>query len=246
MVRELAPKGLSVRQPSPLRCSWTARRLQPIRFITHSHRATAIAVRHGWLPGARYTNLRDIKRFDEIGFLDIDWEQYDFCRHLSAVKAVQPWTTVAQDIQDRRSLERIVDQAWELAQHVRYVVVVPKISLSANDLEQLIPEEFLLGYSVPTRYGQTRLRPGYFKRPVHLLGGRPDVQRRLAESMDVFSFDCNRFTLDAQFGDYFDGETFRPHPIGGYDRCIVDSVKNINRMWNSYKKGHAHGTERRR
>jgi len=64
--------------------------------------------------------------------------------------------------------------------------------------------------------------------------------------MDVFSFDCNRFTLDAQFGDYFDGETFRPHPIGGYDRCIVDSVKNINRMWNSYKKGHAHGTERRR
>ena len=60
------------------------------------------------------------------------------------------------------------------------------------------------------------LRP-CVRRPVHLLGGRPDVQRRLAELMPVFSIDTNRFTLDAAFGDYFDGEMFRPHPIGGYE-----------------------------
>ena len=53
--------------------------------------------------------------------------------------------------------------------------------------------------------------------------------------MPVVSFDCNRFTLDAAFGDYFDGETFRPHPVGGYDRCIIDSVKSINKLWASYE-----------
>ena len=52
--------------------------------------------------------------------------------------------------------------------------------------------------------------------------------------MPVFSFDCNRFTLDASFGDYFDGEIFRPHPTGGYERCIEESIININALWDDY------------
>jgi hypothetical protein len=52
--------------------------------------------------------------------------------------------------------------------------------------------------------------------------------------MDVVSFDCNRFTLDAQFGDYFDGRAFRPHPRGGYEACIRASIRNINKLWRSY------------
>jgi len=59
-------------------------------------------------------------------------------------------------------------------------------------------------------------------------------QTFLASEMPVQSFDTNRFTLDAAFGDYFDGERFRPHPIGGYHRCLDDSIKNINRLWESY------------
>jgi hypothetical protein len=67
-----------------------------------------------------------------------------------------------------------------------------------------------------------------------LLGGRPDIQRKLAEEMKVISLDCNRFTYDARFGDYFDGEIFRPHPSGGYERCLRDSIKNINLLWEDY------------
>ncbi len=52
--------------------------------------------------------------------------------------------------------------------------------------------------------------------------------------MNVISVDCNRFTLDAEFGDYFDGETFRPHPKGGYKRCLRASILNINRLWETY------------
>ena len=99
-----------------------------------------------------------------------------------------------------------------------------------------VDHAFVLGFSVPTKYGATHLHPSAFtNRAVHLLGGRPDVQRTLGNRLHVVSMDCNRFTLDAAFGDYFDGETFRPHPRGGYCRCLRESVRNINALWDDYK-----------
>ena len=121
-----------------------------------------------------------------------------------------------------------------MAQYAKQVIIVPKDPGLGEDMDEIIPEQFILGYSVPSAYGGTTISPDCFRRPVHLLGGRPDVQRRLAERMHVVSFDCNRFTFDAEFGDYFDGETFRPHPRGGYERCIEDSVNNINLLWETY------------
>ena len=206
-----------------------------LKFVNHSATVLKIAVAHGWLPGARYTNLRDVRKFSRLGFLDIDWKHYDFNRHLEAASITRPIMTVARDIEDKTALRRTIDQAYRLLEHAKYVVVVPKDQALESRLAKAIPCDFVLGYSVPTRYGGTRLSPHAFTRPVHLLGGRPDVQRRLAEIMPVFSIDVNRFTLDAAFGDYFDGETFRPHPKGGYKRCLAASVKNIAKLWERYK-----------
>lgn len=206
----------------------------PLRFVTHSRRVQKLATSHGWLPGARYTNLRDVRCFDRLGFLDIDWKNYAFNKHLNAARATRPFMTVAQDVEDQRDLQRIIDEAYELALHSDHVIIVPKDPTLEHILEDIIPVRFLLGYSVPTRYGKTSLPLSAFRRPVHLLGGRPDVQRRLANHLDVFSLDCNRFSLDASFGDYFDGEIFRPHPVGGYERCINDSLININALWKHY------------
>jgi hypothetical protein len=207
-----------------------------LKFVNHSATVLEIAVSHGWLPGARYTNLRDVKRFRKLGFLDIDWKRYDFYRHLETASIARPLMTVACEVEHRRDLKRIVDQAYRLLEFCKYVVVVPKDILLESKLSSSIPREFLLGFSVPSRYGGTRLSPHSFKRPVHLLGGRPDIQRALAELMPVFSIDANRFTLDAAFGDYFDGETFRPHPNGGYVRCINDSLRNIGALWKEYQR----------
>jgi len=206
-----------------------------LKFVAHSATVLQIAVSHGWLPGARYTNLRDVKKFDRLGFLDIDWKNYDFIRHLEAVKLTRPLITVARDVEEKRDLRRVIDQAFRLLEWTTHVVVVPKDIALEKNLCRSIPAEFLLGFSVPTRYGGTRLSPIAFKRPVHLLGGRPDVQRKLADMMPVFSIDTNRFTLDAAFGDYFDGEIFRPHPIGGYRRCLDDSIRNITALWRGYR-----------
>jgi len=208
-----------------------------VKFVAHSRTVLSIALKYGWMPAARYTNLRDVRHLGSVGFLDIDWRNYSFNRHLDAVTSMRPLMTVARDITNRKELDTILHEASLLAKHTRHVVVVPKDPRLGTGLDKLIPPEFVLGYSVPTRYGATAIPPESFKGRVHLLGGRPDVQRHIADAMNVISADCNRFTLDATFGDYFDGVIFRPHPKGGYKRCLRDSILNINRLWEHYKGG---------
>ncbi len=205
------------------------------KFVTHSKRVTDIASAFGWRAGARYTNLRDVRSVDNLGFLDINWKRYDFQRHLNAAIKHRPFLTIARDIESIHDLPDILREAALLREHSRYVALVPKDPRLGNVMNELIPEYYLFGYSVPTKYGGTPIPPVKFRRPTHLLGGRPDTQRNLASRMPVVSFDCNRFSLDASFGDYFDGETFRPHPIGGYVNCIEDSVSNITKLWASYE-----------
>jgi hypothetical protein len=173
---------------------------------------------------------------DRLGFLDIDWRCYSFKKHLEVAKAVRPLITVARDIVDKHKINQTLEEAEELAEYAQFVVVVPKDKRLQQDMERKIPPKFILGFSVPTRYGGTEIAPEAFRRPVHLLGGRPDVQRRIAKALKVFSIDCNRFTLDAAYGDYFDGTIFRPHPTGGYERCLRDSLRNIDALWADYKR----------
>ncbi len=211
--------------------------LTPLRFISHGKHVQNIAQRYGWRPGARYTNLRDVYQteFSLRGFLDINWKNYSFRQHLTAVKKYRPHITVARDIINIDSMDEILEEAGELQKYVAYVVIVPKDTRLANIMNNLIPEIYLLGYSCPTRYGSTRICPEKFRRPVHLLGGRPDVQRKLANVMPVYSFDCNRFTYDAAFGDYFDGKKFRHLGIGGYEECLQLSLRAINSIWEDYR-----------
>jgi hypothetical protein len=211
--------------------------MEVLRFITHSKKVISLAQKHGWYPGARYTNLRDIKtvEFASNGFLDINWKNYSFSRHLEITALYSPRITVARDIECIFQLDAILREAEKLREYSTYVVLVPKDPKLNNRLEEMIPKDFILGYSIPTRYGGTKVTLNSFKRPVHLLGGRPDIQRKIGQHLKVLSLDCNRFTFDAKFGDYFDGETFRPHPIGGYERCLSDSLVNINKLWLNYK-----------
>lgn len=204
------------------------------KIVNHSKKVLEIALKHGWSVGARYTNLRDIKTFKKISFIDIDWKNYNFERHLEAVKKTHPTMTVARDIENIKDLDGILTEAQILEQYCDYVIVVPKAKELINQINK-IPKKYILGYSVPTKYGKTEIPPESFKnRKVHLLGGRPDVQRALASKLNVLSADCNRFTLDAAYGDYFVGDKFIPHKPGGYENCINDSILNINKLWVGY------------
>src|SRR5262249_23956386 len=149
------------------------RRNRLVKFVAHSKTVLSIAMQHGWKSGARYTNLRDIRHLAGLGFLDIEWKNYSFDRHLEAARNFRPMMTVARDILDIRELDVIMHEASLLARYSGNVAVVPKDPRLKNRLEKLIPPEFVLGYSVPTRYGGTQIPTRAFKGRVHLLGGRP-------------------------------------------------------------------------
>ena len=188
-----------------------------------------LAVDLGWLPGARYTNLRDIRDFGQIGLIDIDWKNYNFDAHLRAEKAKRPLMTVARDIECMSRIEEILDQATILSDYCDHVILVPKDK--SFDLFEELSKKFVFGYSVPTQYGGTDICTSRFVGNIHFLGGRPDVQYELGQTIPPFSIDGNRITLDAAFGKYFNGTKFLKHPIGGYERCVVDSLKSINSLW---------------
>jgi len=205
------------------------------KIVVHSKNVLKIANDHGWLIGARYTNLRDVSSFDCVHFIDIDWKNYDYKKHIEALKKCKPKYTVAKDWERAKDLKSVLKQAENLSDYSENVIIVPKVESMKELLFNLIPAKFMLGYSVPTKYGGTTIEPKYFDgRPVHLLGGRPEKQRDLAKQLNVRSIDCNRFTLDARYGDFFDGTNFKPHPIGGYKTCLEDSIKNINKIWIGY------------
>lgn len=53
-----------------------------LKFICHSKNTLEAAQKLGWLVGARYTHLRDVKTFANLEFLDIDWKNYTHSAHL--------------------------------------------------------------------------------------------------------------------------------------------------------------------
>lgn len=203
----------------------------PDLIVCHSKFVLDIARQYGWKAGARYTNLRDVRHLNNVFFIDIDWKNYDFDRHLSAVKQTRPHLTVARDVENSDSLDDIIREGEQLSRYARTVILVPKDRKLETEVRLGVPNMFRLGYSVPTKYGGTSIPTEKFEGQVHLLGGRPDKQRELAQEMNVVSLDGNRVTLDARFGDVFVGDRFRPHPKGGYETCLRASFQKVSELW---------------
>ena len=218
----------------------------PIRILCFDRKSTSIAQNLGWLPGARYHEIRHVRKQTSVGLIDVNWKNYNFDKHLKAIQLKRPLLTVAQDIVRPDQVEMVLRQAKLLSKYVSFVVVVPKIRGIVKMFLSNLNSKFVAGYSIPTGYGGTTVPiEEFIGHPVHLLGGRPDVQRALAQKLEVISIDSNRLTLDASYGDSFDGETFRPNAKGGLYNCISDSIVNINRLWLGYKPKLPQSTRRK-
>jgi hypothetical protein len=206
----------------------------PLRIMSYGRKGLDLALKYGWFAGARYTNLRTIRGIERIGLIDIDWKNYDFDKHLLAVRLHRPHLTVAMDILSKRSLPIILKQASVLKKWADKVIIVPKDLKLGRNFTRQIPKEFILGYSVPSSYGGTTIPLDWFEdREVHLLGGRPDTQFELATKLNVHSLDSNRIAVDARYGRYFDGSKFKKHPSWGFYECLDASLSGINKLWQS-------------
>lgn len=201
------------------------RRGVPLDLIftgTPAHLSSFVAWDAGWLIGIRSKEWPRVGpeearwswHINEIAFVDNEWMGYDHKTHMDCVKALKPKYATVRDYVDEEqaqqagieyfSLGRILEMAEEVSEYAQNVIVIPKV-----DVLDLIPDRFMLGYSVPSSYGATPLPLEAFAgRRIHLLGGSWQTQRSMLVKMgdDVVSADLNQPWKASRYGSVIMGD----------------------------------------
>ncbi len=138
-------------------------------------------------------------------FVDNDYKKPAKEKYVKEVAKVKPRLATVLDWQTRDQLPEVLTWAEEIAPYVQEVLIVPKlvrtIALIPNSIGG---KPIRLAYSVPTSYGGTPVPTQEFgNRPVHLLGGSPNIQRKLNKYLNVVSLDGNYHQLMANHNQFF-------------------------------------------
>lgn len=149
-----------------------------------------IALAYGYTYGARLP-ARGLHH--RPGFTDQDWRQPNREVYMSAVAEHRPRLATVLDWEREEQWPEVWAWACEIAPYVESVIIIPKVMGGIGAIPETCEgKPVRLGYSVPTSYGGTSLPSWEFeRRPVHLLGGNPQEQIRLAQYMNVVSADTN-------------------------------------------------------
>lgn len=200
------------------------RRTLPLDLIFSSNSCNwsgaLMAYSIGWAPGVISTHIASFRSYRqryprgrELMFIDNEWHGYDHAEHVAAVAEFRPKYATTRDVMTKAqceesdveflTFEQILDQAAEIAEHTENVIVIPKHDIIDKIPETIGKARVVLGYSVPSSYGQTEILPERFAgRPVHLLGGPWSKQRALLALLkdDVVSIDNNQILKISQYG----------------------------------------------
>lgn len=143
-------------------------------------------------------------------FIDNEWHDYDHDMHVEFVAAHRPKYATTRDLLneaqcaaagvDYYPIGQVLDWAAEIGELSERVIVIPKY-----DCIDEIPEEYVLGYSIPTSHGGTNLPVEAFAgREIHLLGGSWKRQLAYLNAFgdSVVSLDNNYITNPALWGNF--------------------------------------------
>lgn len=155
-----------------------------------NRRFAQIAIDAGFLYGAR---LPHRGLHFPPHFADQDWRKPDRQTYMHALRQHRPAMATVLDLEQPEQRAEVLAWAEEAAAVAAVVIVIPKYSGAIASLPRTISgAEVRLGYSVPTRYGGTAVPVWEFDGwPVHLLGGSPHAQMRLARYLKIASADGN-------------------------------------------------------
>lgn len=171
----------------------------------------AIALRYNFEYGCQMpTALPSFPLF----FADQDWKEPDRTGYMRALAKYKPNVATVLDLERPDQFDEVMSWAAEAAQYVREtVIVIPKFQGSVEMIPETINgKKIVLGYSVPTSFGGTSLPITAFgRRPVHLLGGRPQKQMSLAGRCNTVSADANMMSRMANEINAFFCGGFAPH-----------------------------------
>lgn len=208
-----------------------------------NRRLMAIAQDAGWLLGVR--SDRQSYGFP-VSFVDIDYRRPNWEWHRRRVAKEHPVYATVPDLSetviDMAEIEVALARADELANDCAVPLLVPKL---ASQLA-LIPPQYAVAYSVPSSYGGAQYSPWRLAgRRVHLLGGSPQLQRRIVASLrgiaDVLSVDGNMAQKVAMTKlNYWEAGVWKKMPRGAPDspyHCWAISCRNIVSMWRAEVRG---------
>lgn len=200
----------------------------------------AIAVALGWRYGSRLPETV----YERVWFADQDWKRPDRDRYMTALAEHRPEVATVLDWEHPEQLAEVLGWAEDAARYVARVVVVPKVPGMVDAVPAAVGgKPVVLGFSVPTSYGGTPCGVWEFgRRPVHLLGGSPQEQRRLAGYLNVVSADGNMAAQQARRGRFWsrikgpkghwsqlaDAGDARARPAA---ECFRRSLLAIREMW---------------
>ena len=152
-------------------------------------RFAQIAINAGFLYGAQLPNTI----YHPPYFVDQNWRKPNREKYMAALQTYRPQIATVLDLERVEQLPEVLAWAEEAAQWVQSVIIIPKAQGIVADLPRTIGgAKVRLGYSVPTKFAGTELPVWDFVGwPVHLLGGNPQNQMKLAQYLDVRSADGN-------------------------------------------------------
>lgn len=152
-------------------------------------RFAQIAIDAGFLYGAQLPNTV----YHPPYFVDQNWRKPNRAKYMTALQEHRPQLATVLDLEHAEQLPEVLAWAEEAAQWVQSVIIIPKAQGIVTYLPRTIGgAEVRLGYSVPTKFAGTELPIWDFVGwPVHLLGGNPQNQMKLAQYLNVRSADGN-------------------------------------------------------
>lgn len=205
-----------------------------------------IAMNNNLLYGCRLPNEIPC---GSIYFSDQDWKHPKMDEYLSLVARYTPVMATILDWEKESQFDEIILYAERISSLVEKIIIIPKIPHIDWIPKYINNTPIVLGYSVPTNYGHTRVSISNFSGwDVHLLGGSPHRQynyyRRLKKhGANVISIDQNYILLKANnwceywTGKYDDNRWWRsvfPKKIDNIYTAFDLSCKNLISYWNDF------------
>lgn len=153
--------------------------MNPIYCADGNPRFGALAVQHGFKYGAQLPNTVYFSPY----FCDQSWRMPNRPGYMTALKQHRPALATVLDLERMDQFDEVISWAQEAAQYVtEAVIIIPKVRGAIKKMPRTIGGVSVrLGYSVPTRFaGTTVPLTEFIDWPIHLLGGSPSSQLKLA------------------------------------------------------------------
>lgn len=202
-------------------------------------RFASIAIQAGYRYGAQ---LPHTSVYHPLWFADQNWKRPKREAYMAALEKYRPYMATVLDLERPEQLEEVYGWMSEAAPYVQELLVIPKYTGAIDSLPRVVARTPIrLGFSVASSYGSTPVAPSEFGAwPVHLLGGNPSQQLRLASAMNVVSADGNSMQRASMYGTVWsDGRWLRAYRyFGRYAsepdlmyRAFEHSCANVMAAW---------------